>query len=67
MEIRGVADVGAYVSKSLATFWRATVETTGPYNVENVSTVIKFVLQTMRIQTQCEILVHSKGISLPNR
>ena len=41
MDIQGVADVGAYVSKSLATIWRATVEATGPYNVENVSTIIK--------------------------
>ncbi|MDA3847647.1 MAG: xanthine dehydrogenase family protein molybdopterin-binding subunit [Vallitaleaceae bacterium] len=41
MEINGLVDVGAYISKSRATIWRATVEATGPYNVENVSTTIK--------------------------
>lgn len=41
MEIKGIADVGAYISKSRATIWRATVEATGPYNIENVSTTIK--------------------------
>jgi CO/xanthine dehydrogenase Mo-binding subunit len=40
MEINGLVDVGAYISKSKATIWRATVEATGPYNVENVSTTI---------------------------
>lgn len=40
MEINGLVDVGAYISKSRATIWRATVEATGPYNVENVSTTI---------------------------
>ena len=40
MEITGLADVGAYVSKSRATVWRATVEATGPYNIEHVSTTI---------------------------
>ncbi len=41
MQIDGIADVGAYLSKSLATIWRATVEATGPYAVANVSTTIK--------------------------
>lgn len=40
IEINGLADVGAYISKSKATIWRATVEATGPYNIENVSTTI---------------------------
>src|SRR5699024_6702269 len=33
--------VGAYITKSAATIWRATVEATGPYNVPNVSTTIR--------------------------
>lgn len=41
MEIRGLADVGAYLTKSAATIWRATVEATGPYNIENISTIIE--------------------------
>jgi CO/xanthine dehydrogenase Mo-binding subunit len=41
IEINGLADVGAYITKSKATVWRATVEATGPYNIENVSTTIK--------------------------
>lgn len=40
IEINGLADVGAYITKSKATIWRATVEATGPYNIENVSTTI---------------------------
>ncbi|MHB8072707.1 xanthine dehydrogenase family protein molybdopterin-binding subunit [Desulfosporosinus fructosivorans] len=40
MEIKGLADVGAYISKSQATIWRATVEATGPYKIENISTTI---------------------------
>ncbi|KZL89254.1 xanthine dehydrogenase family protein molybdopterin-binding subunit [Clostridium magnum] len=40
MEINGLVDVGAYITKSQATIWRATVEATGPYNVENLSTNI---------------------------
>ena len=40
MEINGLVDVGAYISKSQATIWRATVEATGPYNIENISTTI---------------------------
>ena len=40
IEIKGLADVGAYITKSKATIWRATVEATGPYNIENVSTTI---------------------------
>lgn len=40
MEISGITDVGAYISKSRATIWRAAVEATGPYNVDNVSTTI---------------------------
>jgi CO/xanthine dehydrogenase Mo-binding subunit len=41
MEIKGLVDVGAYISKSRATIWRATVEATGPYTIENVSTTIE--------------------------
>lgn len=40
IEINGLADVGAYITKSKATIWRATVEATGPYNIEHVSTTI---------------------------
>jgi CO/xanthine dehydrogenase Mo-binding subunit len=40
MEINGLVDVGAYISKSPATIWRAAVEATGPYSIENVSTTI---------------------------
>lgn len=40
IEINGLVDVGAYITKSKATIWRATVEATGPYNIENVSTTI---------------------------
>lgn len=40
LEINALADVGAYISKSKATVWRATVEATGPYQIENVSTTI---------------------------
>lgn len=40
IEINGLADVGSYITKSKATIWRATVEATGPYNIENVSTTI---------------------------
>ncbi|MDD3169190.1 MAG: xanthine dehydrogenase family protein molybdopterin-binding subunit [Eubacteriales bacterium] len=40
IEINGLADVGAYITKSKATIWRATVEATGPYQIENVSTTI---------------------------
>lgn len=40
IEIKGLVDVGAYITKSKATIWRATVEATGPYNIENVSTTI---------------------------
>lgn len=40
IEINGLADVGAYITKSKATIWRATVEATGPYHIENVSTTI---------------------------
>lgn len=40
MEIKGLADVGAYISKSQETIWRATVEATGPYKIENISTTI---------------------------
>lgn len=40
IEIKGLVDVGAYISKSKATIWRATVEATGPYNIEHVSTTI---------------------------
>ncbi|HML36143.1 MAG TPA: xanthine dehydrogenase family protein molybdopterin-binding subunit [Bacillota bacterium] len=41
IEIKGLADVGAYITKSKATIWRATVEATGPYNIENVYTTIR--------------------------
>lgn len=40
IEINGLADVGAYITKSKATVWRATVEATGPYDIKNVSTTI---------------------------
>jgi CO/xanthine dehydrogenase Mo-binding subunit len=40
IEINGLADVGAYITKSKATIWRATVEATGPYHIEHVSTTI---------------------------
>lgn len=41
MEINGLVDVGAYLTKSAATVWRATVEATGPYNIENIFTRIE--------------------------
>ena len=40
MEITGSVDVGAYLSKSAATIWRATVEATGPYNLDHIATRI---------------------------
>ena len=41
VQILGTADAGAYVSRSLATIWRAAVEATGPYEIENVYTHIR--------------------------
>lgn len=41
MRIDGIADAGAYRSRSLATIWRAAVEATGPYEIENVFTHIR--------------------------
>lgn len=41
LEIKGLVDVGAYITKSAATIWRATVEATGPYEIENISTIIE--------------------------
>lgn len=41
MQIDGVADAGAYRSRSLATIWRAAVEAAGPYEIENVRTHIR--------------------------
>lgn len=41
VQILGTADAGAYRSRSLATIWRAAVEATGPYEIENVHTHIR--------------------------
>lgn len=41
LRIDGVADAGAYRSRSLATIWRAAVEAAGPYEIENVHTHIR--------------------------
>ena len=41
MKIEGIADAGAYRSRSLATIWRAAVEAAGPYEIPNVSTRIR--------------------------
>ncbi|WP_206811850.1 xanthine dehydrogenase family protein molybdopterin-binding subunit [Paradesulfitobacterium ferrireducens] len=38
MQIRGVADAGAYLSKTSMVLWRSTVEATGPYRVPAVDT-----------------------------
>jgi len=36
LEIHGVADAGAYRTRSLAVIWRAAVEASGPYEIPNV-------------------------------
>lgn len=41
IKIDGVADAGAYRSRSLATIWRAAVEAAGPYEIPNVETDIR--------------------------
>lgn len=41
MQIKGIADAGAYRTRSLATIWRAAVEAAGPYEVPNVDTHIQ--------------------------
>lgn len=41
LRIDGLADAGAYRSRSLATIWRAAVEAAGPYEISNVYTHIR--------------------------
>jgi CO/xanthine dehydrogenase Mo-binding subunit len=41
MRVEGIADAGAYRSRSLATIWRAAVEATGPYEIPHVSVRIR--------------------------
>jgi CO/xanthine dehydrogenase Mo-binding subunit len=41
IKIDGVADAGAYKTRTLAVIWRAAVEAAGPYQIENVSTHIR--------------------------
>lgn len=41
LQIDGLVDVGAYLTRSLATIWRGAVEAGGPYQIDNLRTHIQ--------------------------
>lgn len=49
LEINGLADVGAYITRSIATIWRASVEAGGPYQIDNISTHIQGVFTNLAV------------------